>query len=172
MIVRHTFTVTPVGDLCLVASDDRISGIYFPQHTPAPPPARLGVCVSPADSTLSAAADQLYQYFSGQLREFTLPLHLPQTGFQREVWDYLTVVGYGQTVSYGEIAAGLGRPRAARAVGTALSHNPISIVVPCHRVVSATGNLTGYAGGEKAKRYLLTLERRVSGKADLFSSLR
>lgn len=171
MIVRHTYTVTPLGELCLVASDDEISGIYFPSHTPPPPPQRLGVCVSPADSTLSAAADQLHQYFSGSARQFNLALYLPQNGFQREVWDYLTMVEYGQTVSYGQIAAGLGRPRAARAVGTALANNPISIVIPCHRVVSAAGNLTGYAGGEAAKRYLLTLERHHARNSDLFSGL-
>ena len=101
---------------------------------------------------------QLDAYFAGQLRQFTVPLDLRGTPFQRQVWDILRMIPWGETRSYGEIAAALGRPKAARAVGRAVGTNPVSIVVPCHRIIGSNGMLTGYGGGLDRKAALLKLE--------------
>ena len=101
---------------------------------------------------------ELNAYFAGKLREFTIPLDLRGTSFQRQVWDLLCGIPWGETRSYGQIAKGLGRPRAARAVGRAVGTNPVSIVVPCHRVIGSNGALTGYGGGLDRKAALLKLE--------------
>ena len=107
---------------------------------------------------LLAAQEQLEAYFAGSEREFGLPLDLRGTPFQRAVWIALLQIPYGETRTYGEIAAAVGRPSAARAVGQAVGTNPVSIIVPCHRVIGADGTLTGYGGGLKRKRGLLQLE--------------
>ena len=104
--------------------------------------------------------DQLDEYFAGKLREFTIPLDLRGTPFQRRVWDLLCGIPWGETRSYGQIAKALGRPKAARAVGRAVGTNPVSIVVPCHRVIGSDGTLTGYGGGLDRKKALLKLEGR------------
>lgn len=101
---------------------------------------------------------QLDAYFAGKLREFKIPLDLRGTSFQRQVWDQLCGIPWGETRSYGEIAKALGRPKAARAVGRAVGTNPVSIVVPCHRVIGSDGTLTGYGGGLDRKKALLKLE--------------
>jgi methylated-DNA-[protein]-cysteine S-methyltransferase len=111
------------------------------------------------------AAGQLRAYFAGELREFDLPLAPPGTEFQRGVWAALREIPYGQTISYAELAAAVGRPRAARAVGAANGRNPLAVVIPCHRVIGTGGALTGYGGGLARKRLLLDLERRNSGAA-------
>jgi methylated-DNA-[protein]-cysteine S-methyltransferase len=111
---------------------------------------------------LDEAACQLAGYFDGRRRAFDLPLALAGTAFQRQVWHALLGIGYGETVCYGQLAARVGRPAAARAAGLANARNPVSIIVPCHRVVGADGSLTGYGGGLDSKRRLLALERRVS----------
>ena len=105
------------------------------------------------------AVEQLGRYFAGELTEFNFPLALEGTEFQREVWAALQTIPYGETRSYGEIAKAIGRPGASRAVGLANGHNPISIIVPCHRVIGASGSLTGYGGGIDRKLALLQLER-------------
>ena len=112
----------------------------------------------PNDPILVEAARQLTAYFSGSLREFTLPLDLAGTDFQQRVWKVLRSIPYGQTRSYGWLAAATGNPRAVRAVGSANARNPAPIVVPCHRVIAAGGGLQGYAGGLEIKRLLLDLE--------------
>ncbi|MCL7659366.1 methylated-DNA--[protein]-cysteine S-methyltransferase, partial [Klebsiella pneumoniae] len=104
------------------------------------------------------AEAQLGEYFAGQRTQFDLPLAVKGTEFQRSVWQALTQIPYGSTAGYGELAEMLGRPGAARAVGAANGKNPISIIVPCHRVIGADGSMTGYAWGEEKKRALLTLE--------------
>jgi len=109
---------------------------------------------------LRRAAAQLAEYFAGARRDFDVPLAPRGTGFQQRVWRELAKIPYGQTRSYGELARSLGRPTASRAVGAANGRNPISILVPCHRVVAGTGALTGYAGGLAAKRWLLEHEAR------------
>lgn len=109
---------------------------------------------------LALAAAQLAEYFAGERREFALPIAPRGTGFQERVWHSLVAIGYGETRSYRELAAAIGRPAASRAVGTANAKNPISIIVPCHRVIATSGELTGYAGGLAAKRWLLDHEAR------------
>jgi methylated-DNA-[protein]-cysteine S-methyltransferase len=150
----HTVMDSPVGPLTLVASDGGLCGLYMTEHRHAP--ADHG----PRDDRWSGAViDQLTAYFAGELREFDVPLAMAGTPFQQTVWHALTAIPYGETVSYGELAQRLGQPSAARAVGLANGKNPISIIVPCHRVVGSTGSLTGYGGGLPRKRYLLDFER-------------
>lgn len=160
--LRHHLTPSPIGPLLLVADgEDRLTGLYTDGHRggPAVPPG------TPDDGgVLAEAAAQLDAFFAGERTSFELPTHRSGTELQRDVWDALTRIPYGATTTYGAIADELGLARgAARAVGAANGRNPISIVVPCHRVVGSTGALTGYAGGLEAKLALLTLEARVAG---------
>jgi methylated-DNA-[protein]-cysteine S-methyltransferase len=108
---------------------------------------------------LERTAEQLAEYFAGERREFDLPLAARGTGFQEIVWRALLAIPFGETCSYGEIAKAIGRPSASRAVGAANGRNPISIIIPCHRVIGSTGELTGYGGGMDNKRWLLDHER-------------
>jgi len=114
---------------------------------------------------LAAAALQLEEYFGGRRRTFTLPLDPVGTEFQKACWRVLAEIPYGETISYGQQAARVGKPKAARAVGAANGRNPLSIVVPCHRVVAADGALTGFGGGLETKRWLLEHEQRVLGES-------
>jgi methylated-DNA-[protein]-cysteine S-methyltransferase len=154
---------SPVGPLLLVAADGKLTGLYLDGRAPARVQAALDAAAGPASpadrAVLAEAARQLAEYFGGQRKEFDLPLALAGTAFQRTVWAALLRIGYGETVSYGELADRIGRPTAARAVGLANGRNPVSIVVPCHRVVGADGSLTGYGGGLGNKRRLLDLEQ-------------
>jgi methylated-DNA-[protein]-cysteine S-methyltransferase len=108
---------------------------------------------------LDRAAIQLEEYFAGRRRTFTFPLAPGGTPFQRQIWDAVVAIAYGTTATYGRLAADVGRPQAARAIGHANAHNPIAVVIPCHRVLGASGALTGYGGGIEAKAFLLALER-------------
>ena len=153
---HHTVIDSPYGPLTLVADDGILCGLYMTEQRHRPPEESFG----PRDETLFAEAEeQLQAYFSGDLKEFSLELHLQGTPFQRTVWDQLRKIPYGETRSYGELAAALGNPSASRAVGLANGKNPIGIIVPCHRVVGADGSLTGYGGGLDRKRRLLDFER-------------
>ncbi|HEU4405126.1 MAG TPA: methylated-DNA--[protein]-cysteine S-methyltransferase [Polyangiaceae bacterium] len=152
---------SPVGPLRLVASASALVGLYFPGHRGAPAPGR------PADErhpVLAQAEAQLREYFAGRRLAFSLPLAPRGTPFQRRVWRALVAIGPGETRSYAELARGLGRPTAARAAGAANAKNPLSIVVPCHRVVGSGGALTGYAGGLERKAWLLAHERALGGR--------
>ncbi|MFJ9538375.1 methylated-DNA--[protein]-cysteine S-methyltransferase [Streptomyces sp. NPDC101225] len=152
---RHTVVAGPYGPLTLVADDGVLCGLYMTGQRHRPPQETFG----DRDDTLFAEAEQqLKAYFAGELTEFTLPLSLHGTPFQRAVWDELRRIPYGETRSYGQLADALGRPSASRAVGLANGRNPIGIIVPCHRVVGADGSLTGYGGGLERKRRLLALE--------------
>jgi methylated-DNA-[protein]-cysteine S-methyltransferase len=161
---RETLVVcSPIGPLTLTAEGGALTAIDFG----APAGHADGACsgaatdagsASPADPVLAAATRQLAAYFAGERREFDLPLRPRGTPFQLTVWEALRRIPYGETVTYGELAAGIGRPTAARAVGSANHHNPLAIVVPCHRVIGADGTLTGYAGGLATKAALLDLE--------------
>lgn len=151
---------SPIGELTVVAEDGALVGLYMTGHRPAPDPESFGERV---DDALPAATAQLAEYFAGERTAFDLPLAPRGTAFQQAVWAALRDIPYGETRSYGELAAALGRPGASRAVGLANGRNPISIVVPCHRVVGAGGKLTGYAGGMERKSWLLALE--LSGGA-------
>lgn len=152
----HTTLTSPVGPLTAVRDEQGLSGVYFEGHSRAPDRTRWG---ARADDGFSALATQLEEYFAGERTVFDVPLHVCGTAFQRSVWDLLREIPPGTTTTYGALSARLGGgPAHPRAVGHAVGANPVSILVPCHRVVGATGSLTGYAGGLERKRALLTLE--------------
>ena len=117
-----------------------------------------GPFVEGTSPVIEEAQKELAEYFEGKRRTFDLPLAFAGTDFQKSVWQALQKIGYGETVSYGELARRIGRPKAVRAVGVAVGENPFSIIVPCHRIVGADGSLTGYGGGFEAKKFLLGLE--------------
>jgi methylated-DNA-[protein]-cysteine S-methyltransferase len=151
---------SPIGPLTLVVSGGALAGLYMDGRMPAS--VQTTDEVSEGDAPVLAETErQLGEYFAGQRQEFDLPLALKGTPFQRCVWEALLGVGYGQTVSYGQLADQIGKPTAARAVGLANGRNPVSIIVPCHRVIGSDGSLTGYGGGLPNKRRLLDLERQV-----------
>ena len=153
----HTVMDSPVGPLTLVAADGALTGLYMDLQRHRPLQERFGE----RDPTpLREVIRQLDEYFTGQRTEFDLPMTLAGTPFQRTVWAALREIPYGETMSYGHLAERIGRPGAARAVGLANGRNPIGIIVPCHRVVGATGSLTGYGGGLERKQYLLEFEYR------------
>jgi methylated-DNA-[protein]-cysteine S-methyltransferase len=147
---------SPIGELTLASDGEALTGLYMTEQRHRP---ELPGAVAAEDAVLAAAGRQLAEYFAGERREFDLPLRAAGTPFQQAVWGALRAIPYGETAGYGELANRLGRPGAARAVGLANGRNPISIVVPCHRVIGAAGSLTGYGGGLERKRYLLALER-------------
>jgi methylated-DNA-[protein]-cysteine S-methyltransferase len=159
----HTTIDSPVGPLTLVSTDGVLSGLYLRDQRHRPAPETFG---EPDARPFGAAVEQLREYFDGDRTDFDLPLSLRGTPFQRSVWNELTKIPYGGTISYGELAAQLGNPNASRAVGLANGKNPVCVVVPCHRVVGSTGDLTGYGGGIERKEHLLALEREVSGLAN------
>ncbi|MCI3238576.1 methylated-DNA--[protein]-cysteine S-methyltransferase [Streptomyces sp. 7R016] len=154
-VKQHTVIDSPYGPLTLVADDGVLSGLYMTEQRHRPPQETFG---EPDERPFAEAEEQLTAYFEGELKEFTLELRLNGTPFQRTVWDQLRRIPYGETRSYGELAAALGKPSASRAVGLANGRNPIGIIVPCHRVVGTDGNLTGYGGGLDRKQRLLDFE--------------
>jgi methylated-DNA-[protein]-cysteine S-methyltransferase len=159
MQTRHTVIDSPLGELTLVADGDTLTGLYFRHHWYGPAADALGRYVEPAtDNLFGRAADQVHEYFAGERTQFDLPLVAVGDPRQLRVWDLLAGIGYGQTKTYGELAAELGDGTTAYEVGQAVGRNPLSIVVPCHRVVGKDGALTGYAGGLRRKRFLLDLE--------------
>lgn len=146
---------SPVGALTVLLDGDALAGLWMASHR-----RRASVDLGPRDDAAAAAVGaQLAEYFAGERTEFTLALAPVGTPFDLRVWDLLRAIPFGETRTYGALARALGDPGAAQAVGTANGRNPISIVVPCHRVVAADGSLTGYAGGLAAKRALLDLEQ-------------
>lgn len=155
-----TVVGSPVGPLRLLATDGALSAVYLTDHRRAP---AVGPAWREDPGGFAVVEQQLTEYFDGSRTEFDLPVHLVGTPFQLLVWEQLRAIPYGQTWTYGQLAARLGRPGASRAVGLANGRNPVSTVVPCHRVVGADGTLTGYGGGLERKAALLELERRVSG---------
>jgi methylated-DNA-[protein]-cysteine S-methyltransferase len=159
MKARHTVIDSPLAELTLVADDDALTGVYFRHHWHPPSADVLGAHVEPdADELFHCAANQLHEYLAAQRIRFELPIALVGDARLRRVWDLLAGIGYGQTKTYGELAAELGDGATAYEVGQAVARNPLSIVVPCHRVVGKHGALTGYAGGLKRKQFLLKLE--------------
>ena len=145
---------SPIGPLLLSGDGHALSGLLMDAR-PAPGWRR-------EPTAFAEARDQLEAYFAAELREFDLPLAPHGTPFQLEVWHALTEIPYGQTASYAELAARVGRPGAFRAVGAANGRNPIAVIVPCHRVIGADGTLTGYGGGLERKRTLLELEAGIT----------
>ncbi|MEU4209442.1 methylated-DNA--[protein]-cysteine S-methyltransferase [Streptomyces sp. NPDC026206] len=153
----HTVVDSPYGPLTLVAAEGVLCGLYMTGQRHRPPEESFGDRAD--DGPFPEAVRQLEAYFAGTSTRFDLPLSLTGTPFQRRVWEGLLEIPHGRTVSYGELAARIGAPGAARAVGLANGKNPIGIIVPCHRVIGAGGSLTGYGGGLERKRRLLTFER-------------
>jgi methylated-DNA-[protein]-cysteine S-methyltransferase len=152
---RFCVAASPIGDLLLLRTERGLSGLYL-----------LGLANSPAiepgwvedDEAFAEVRAQLDEYFAGTRASFEVALDLEGTAFQRSVWEALLAIPFGKTESYGELAERIGRPGAFRAVGLANGRNPVSIIVPCHRVIGADGSLTGYGWGTERKRWLLDLE--------------
>lgn len=156
---------SPLGDILLRAEGGMLTGVFFSGQKYYP--AHAGP-VSPAPTAdarvMAQAAEQLGAYFDGTLQSFTVPFRFAGSPFQQRIWQALCDIGFGETSTYGQLAAGLGLPPShSRAVGGAVGRNPLSIIVPCHRVLGASGDLTGYAGGVDRKRALLTFEGVLQG---------
>lgn len=152
---RHTVIESPIGELTLVADGAELLGVYFPHHWYRPDPATFG----PRDDRgFTEATRQLAEYLAGRRTDFDVAMRADGDEFQRAVWKRIAAVPYGDTTTYGDLARDMGDPSLARDVGVAVGRNPLSIVVPCHRVLGKGGALTGYAGGLRRKRFLLDLE--------------
>ncbi|VVN46926.1 Methylated-DNA--protein-cysteine methyltransferase [Pseudomonas fluorescens] len=158
-----TTIASPVGELKLVANGSRLVAILWENDKPNR--VRLGPMSEATDNPiLLSAARQLQEYFAGTRNRFDLELEFTGTPFQKKVWQALLTIPFGETRSYSQIAEQIGHPSAVRAVGAANGRNPISIIAPCHRVIGASGKLTGFAGGLEAKELLLTLEGGRKGQ--------
>lgn len=166
---RHAYAETSLGSLLLVADRDEdgadpgprdaLCGIYFPGHWYPPDPDAIGERVESGDDPLfRTVASQLAEYLAGERRAFELPVRTSGDAFSEQVWAKLREIPYGETTAYGAIAVSLGNRNLAQRVGQCVGRNPVSIVIPCHRVVGADGSLTGFAGGLERKRLLLEIE--------------
>jgi methylated-DNA-[protein]-cysteine S-methyltransferase len=165
MPMSYKLMNSPVCTLKLVASDKGLVAVLWENDNPRR--VRLGdVVEEPLHPVLVRTENELKEYFAGKRHTFSVPLDMRGTPFQKEVWEVLLGIPFGETCTYGNIAKRLGNPAASRAVGGANRRNPISIIVPCHRVVGAAGNLTGFAGGLEAKTYLLSLEATNDEKSE------
>ncbi|MDT0345779.1 methylated-DNA--[protein]-cysteine S-methyltransferase [Streptomyces litchfieldiae] len=162
MGMTHTIVDSPLGELTAVAEDGALIALYFEGHLRMPDPATFG---PRTDEGFGEVRRQLAAYFAGELTRFDLPLAPRGNAFQQSVWRLLREIPYGERRSYGALAQELGDPALAQAVGMANGRNPVSIVIPCHRVVGADGALTGYAGGLHRKRFLLDLEEPAGVRA-------
>jgi methylated-DNA-[protein]-cysteine S-methyltransferase len=156
-MIRYARIPTPLGTMFATAEGDSLTGIYFEGQRYAPA-SRKGWVEDPSAAPLACCARQLAEYFDGKRRDFDLPLASGGTTFQKRVWREIARIPYGETITYTELARRAGSKGAARAAGAATGRNPVSIVVPCHRVVGTDGSLTGYAGGVDRKARLLKLE--------------
>lgn len=157
MIYYDTFD-SPIGQLLATSDGENLTGIYMENHSGGP---QIAADWQHEPRHFEAVKNQLDDYFAGTRTEFDLPLKLEGTPFQKSVWDELLAIPFGGTTTYGTLARKLGDKNASRAVGTAVGRNPISIIVPCHRVLGAGGAITGYAGGLDRKRTLLDLEAKA-----------
>jgi methylated-DNA-[protein]-cysteine S-methyltransferase len=169
MTTRHAVLTTPLGELTAVVEDGpdgrALVGLYFPGHWTLPDPAGFGPRVpSGSDEIFERLQGELDEYLAGERRDFDIPLQLRGGEHHRRVWDLLLRIPYGETITYGDLARETGG--AAQAVGRAVGANPISILVPCHRVVGSDGSITGYAGGLDRKRALLALEEPAAEERD------
>ncbi|MCG3745616.1 methylated-DNA--[protein]-cysteine S-methyltransferase [Vibrio cincinnatiensis] len=157
---QYTHYYSPLGKMILQSDLEGLTGVWFTTETTMP--SELGEYTESC-SILVQTINQLNEYFSGERRDFNLPLSAKGSEFQQKTWRTLRSIPYGETWSYAQLAQVMGNPKAARAVGSANSKNPISIIVPCHRVVGKNGALTGYSGGIERKNYLLELENKHTG---------
>jgi methylated-DNA-[protein]-cysteine S-methyltransferase len=156
----YCYLSTPIGDLLLAGDQDALSLVGFPEGSMRHDPEPEWIY---NERPLAKARQQLTEYFAGERKDFDLPLSLRGTEFQLLVLEELKTIPYGETTSYGDIAKRIGRPKAVRAVGAANGRNPIPIIVPCHRVIGSSGDLTGFGGGLDTKTALLRLEAENSG---------
>jgi methylated-DNA-[protein]-cysteine S-methyltransferase len=162
MTLAYKTIDSPAGKLKLVANDKGLVAVLWAKEKPNRVP--LGEVENRETHPLLVEAErQIAEYFARKRRSFSVPIEMQGTSFQKQVWDAMLAIPFGETTTYGELAQRLGRPQAARAVGAASGKNPLSIIVPCHRVVGSTGKLTGFAGGLDAKTLLLELEGRSNG---------
>lgn len=155
-MLRHAFVDTSLGRLTVVAEGDTVVGVYFPDHSH--PPKEVGDEVGLDDPTIIRAQEELRQYLAGERTGFGVPVATNGGDFSDRVWAMLREIPYGETVTYGELARRMGNVNLAQRVGQCVGRNPVSIIIPCHRVVGADGSLTGYAGGVERKQTLLDLE--------------
>ena len=159
---RHVIVDTPIGPLTLVRDDNGLTGMYYPGHWTRPDRNSFGPRVESSDDQgLDEAIAQLVEYFAGERRDFDLPLNPHGRDQARKVWQLIAEIPYGHTTTYGELARRVGDSVSPRDIGGFVGDNPLSIFIPCHRVVGSTGKLTGYAGGLGRKRYLLELEKAI-----------
>lgn len=158
--MRYTSVESPIGDLLVMRDEGGLTGLHLPRSKY---PARVGADWVRDDDAFDDVRTELDEYFAGTRQDFTVKLNPRGSGFQRQVWQALCEIPYGETTSYGKVAVSIGHPDGARAVGLANGQNPIPIIVPCHRVIGADGSLTGYGGGLDAKRWLLDHEARHAG---------
>ena len=166
MNTRHAVIDGPLGELTLVADGGALIGVYFRHHWYRPSIDTFGPRVDAGDdAVLAEARTQLNEFLAGDRARFDLPTKADGDDLQRRIWDRLTAIPYGETVTYGELALELADGTTAQQVGTAVGRNPLSIVVPCHRVVGKDGKLTGYAGGLERKKFLLDLEEPADIRA-------
>jgi methylated-DNA-[protein]-cysteine S-methyltransferase len=159
-MISHTTIESPFGPILLTTEDSTLTGLFFhgQRHEPVPGPDWKP---DPGSSLFKEAARQLAGYFSGRRRSFRIPLRPRGTPFQEKVWQAITTIPYGATASYRGLAEKIDKPNAVRAVGAAVGRNPISVIIPCHRVIGKDGSLTGYAGGLERKKALLDLEQKT-----------
>ena len=157
---------TPIGELMLVASDSKLAGIYFVgcDHLPVAHKQWQRHAKNPI---FRQTKEQLEEYFAGKRTTFSVPLHFAGTDFQERVWRRIALIPYGKTISYAELARQAGNPKAIRAAGTSTGRNPLSIIIPCHRVIGKNGAITGYAGGLDKKQRLLQLENPKISSASI-----
>jgi methylated-DNA-[protein]-cysteine S-methyltransferase len=154
----YTTVESPIGDLTVLVEGSEVAGLYFPGHWSRPDPSTFG---RKDETCADEVRVQLGEYFAGDRRYFDIPFNAKGDEFQRRVWALIGEVPYGETTTYGGLALGLADGSTPQQVGAAVSQNPLSILVPCHRVVGASGKLVGYAGGLRRKQFLLDLEREV-----------
>jgi methylated-DNA-[protein]-cysteine S-methyltransferase len=159
--LRYAEFESPIGRILIEGDAEAVTGLYLPDHKGWSGPADGS---RPSNAAFPEVRAQLDQYFAGDRKQFDVPLKLAGTPFQQRVWQALREIPYGETITYAELARRVGNPMASRAVGAANGRNPISILVPCHRVVGSSGRLTGYAGGLDAKRWLLDWEAGLSAR--------
>jgi methylated-DNA-[protein]-cysteine S-methyltransferase len=165
-MLKKMIVESPIGELTLLGSASALVALHLPGSDDEPPEGERG-----KTPLLERVAAQLREYFAGERRTFDIELAANGTPFQHRVWDALMGIPYGELRSYGDVAKVIGRPAASRAVGAANGRNPIAIIVPCHRVIGSSGNLTGYGGGLPTKKWLLEHEQRfaVKGQRRLFA---
>jgi methylated-DNA-[protein]-cysteine S-methyltransferase len=155
----YSYIDCPLGRMFVRGDGQFVTGLFMPHHKGWRGP---DASWQQSDASFTAVREQLAEYFAGERQHFDVPLKLAGTPFQRQVWQELVRIPFGTAITYAQLAQRVGKPTASRAVGHANSRNPVSIIVPCHRVIGADGKLTGYAGGVDKKQWLLAWERRAT----------